>query len=87
MLTQKLWEPPSAEGRPVAYGEKEQPAPPKEYEDAETMELLAYGAEPGTLTTVEMEHGVTPGIKRPTDAVAAGIAGAASASDCCCSCG
>lgn len=89
MLTRWLRESPSAECHPVAYGGKKQTTPPKEYDDAGTMELLARGAAPRTLTMVEMVRGATPGIKPQTDgAVAiAGIADAVSASDYCCSCG
>lgn len=79
------------EYHPVAYGGKERTTPSKEYEDAGTMELLAYGAEPRTLTmTDEMEHGATPGIKQPTTdgvVVIDEIADAVSASDYCCSYG
>lgn len=73
----------------MAYGGKKLTTPPKEYEDAETMHLLACDAESRTLTMTEMDHGATPGIKQPTDGVAviAEIADGVSAADYYCSYG
>lgn len=70
----------------MVNGGKQQTTLPKKCEDAETMELLAYGAGLRVPTMIETMNATSPEIKPPSDDVSAvdAIAGAVSASGCSC---